>query len=406
MEVFINNHWIKIEKIKSIKHGKLVYTYINNDIRINSHTKIRMTCVDCDKTFDIKYINYKKSSINLCKTCKAKRTKLEKYGNYNNIEKIKQTNLKRYGVENISQVKNIRNIINKKNQLKAKEALEKRKQTNLERYGVEFNFQDNNTKEKIKKTLKKNYGFEYISQSPYFKEKFKKTNFKRYGVDHPFKLKNIQEKRKQTNLEKYGVEHVLQSESIRKKIKENKIKNIFMNMPVTPLFNIKEYITKDSKYQKFSWKCKTCNTIFKTYYANGIIPKCPECFPNISNYSKLEKEIVNFIKDLDIYVIENTRKIIPPYELDIYLPNYNLAIEFNGIYWHSIKFIDDKWYHQKKVELCYRKDIRLLYIWENDWIENKENCIKMLFFLLKNKDIYIKVKKPILYNIENHLIWI
>ena len=64
-----------------------------------------------------------------------------------------------------------------------------------------------------------------------------------------------------------------------------------------------------------------------------------------------EKEIINFIKSIyDGEIIENNRHIISPMELDIYIPQKNLAIEFNGLYWHSELF-RDKNYHFDKINL-------------------------------------------------------
>ena len=52
--------------------------------------------------------------------------------------------------------------------------------------------------------------------------------------------------------------------------------------------------------------------------------------------SRYEKEITEFLKEhYQGEIITNTRSIISPYELDIYIPEKNLAVEFNGMLWHS-----------------------------------------------------------------------
>jgi len=54
------------------------------------------------------------------------------------------------------------------------------------------------------------------------------------------------------------------------------------------------------------------------------------------NVSYSEKELANFIKDnYNGKILENTKDVISPYELDIYLSDLKLAIEFNGLYYHS-----------------------------------------------------------------------
>ena len=79
--------------------------------------------------------------------------------------------------------------------------------------------------------------------------------------------------------------------------------------------------------------------------------------------SQYEKEIADFINISNIKT--NTRKVISPYELDVYIPDHKLAIEFNGLYWHSKHL---KNYHLNKTEMCAKKGIKLLHIFENEWL--------------------------------------
>lgn len=54
-------------------------------------------------------------------------------------------------------------------------------------------------------------------------------------------------------------------------------------------------------------------------------------------------------------------------------PELNKAIEYNGEYWHNFKYIKIK--DKIKFEQCKEKDIDLLIIREQDWLENKEKEI-------------------------------
>jgi hypothetical protein len=55
-------------------------------------------------------------------------------------------------------------------------------------------------------------------------------------------------------------------------------------------------------------------------------------------------------------------------ELDLYIPDFNVAIEINGLYWHSEKF-RDKWYHFEKWEKCRENGITLLTFYSDDLSE-------------------------------------
>ena len=111
---------------------------------------------------------------------------------------------------------------------------------------------------------------------------------------------------------------------------------------------------------------------------------CPKCG---LAYNKMEEEIKEFIKSLNINIIENSKQIISPLELDIFIPSHNLAIEFDGLYWHS-EVYKDKNYHLNKTELCQNKNIRLIHIFEDEWLLKKEivkSRLKNILGLTPNK---------------------
>lgn len=98
-----------------------------------------------------------------------------------------------------------------------------------------------------------------------------------------------------------------------------------------------------------------------------------------------EKELAEYVRSLgDFEVQENMRGIISGnYELDIYIPSKQVAIEFNGCYWHSDKAmcrVDEvpsgearekaRTRHLLKSRLCKEKGIRCIHVWEQDWVQH------------------------------------
>lgn len=80
-----------------------------------------------------------------------------------------------------------------------------------------------------------------------------------------------------------------------------------------------------------------------------------------------EEEIISFLHSLNIFNIKvNNRKILKGLELDLFLPDYNLAIEFNGNYYHS-SLNKDRHYHFNKSFACEQKGIRLIHIYQYQW---------------------------------------
>lgn len=116
--------------------------------------------------------------------------------------------------------------------------------------------------------------------------------------------------------------------------------------------------------------------------------------------SRAEREIYYIFKDKAIL---NNRSIIPPYELDIYIPDKKVAIEFNGTYWHS-DIYKDKRYHQNKTLECAKKGIRLIHIFEYEWQddEKKEKILNILNNILENNKIILGARKVEVKQITNN----
>jgi hypothetical protein len=92
---------------------------------------------------------------------------------------------------------------------------------------------------------------------------------------------------------------------------------------------------------------------------------CTVCNPINSGQSQEEKLILEWLRSLNIEVIEKDRTL--GIELDIFIPSKSIAIEFNGLYWHS-ELYKDKNYHLNKHNICNNNGIKLIHIWEDDWL--------------------------------------
>jgi virulence-associated protein VapD len=323
---------------------------------------------------------------------KAKQTNLERYGVEHPVqsedikEKIRKTTIERYGVDNASQSEEIKK--HKKNSsfekygvehpVQSEDVKEKIKQSNLEKYGVECTLQSEEIKEKIKKTNIERYGVENPLQSEDVKEKIKQSNLEKYGVENPLQSEDVKEKIKQSNLEKYGVEHVLQNVDVKEKIKQSNLEKYGVenasqkhNPDSFKLLENKKWLEKE--YQvKSSVKIAEELGVGQPVVSNYIINHGLKSNRWTNSVSYQESEVLNFIKSIyDGELILNSREILKPKEIDIYLPEKKIAIEFNGIHWHSTKY-KDKFYHLNKTLECESQGIQLLQIFENEWIEKQD----------------------------------
>lgn len=394
----------------------------NKIINVDKLTKgssaiIKVKCDYCGKEKNIKYKEYirniksnnKFSCSYKCGTLKSKENNMKKYGVEHHFqldevkEKIKETMIEKYGVEHVSNIKSIKEQKKKrkltedeKNKISESHknrnihdvniSNNQRKETLIKKYGEDniskieeikkkkektfndkydgFTFNSNQLNKKVIETCIEKYGVKNIMLLDEIKEKIKKTNLKKYGYEYASQNIEIKNKIKNTMLEKYGVDNIMFSENFRKTNliigkDENYIRYIGGRINEFKCDNGKNHIFEIDTDNYFKRKQRNCKI-------------CTICFPIDENVSIKEKELLNYIKE--IYkgeIIENYRDCI---EIDIFLPDLNIGFEFNGLYWHSDKFVH-KNKHIDKLNYFKEKNIRIIYIWEDDW-DFKKDIIK------------------------------
>lgn len=212
------------------------------------------------------------------------------------------------------------------------------KKTCLEKYGDEVPGNTKLIQDKKKKTCLKNWGVEHSSQSATIQSKIEETMLIRYGVRHSGQSKILLEKMYKTNLKRYGFKIVSKANgknlnNLRKLIRDK------YSLKIVTDENIKQflketYLNSDSSINNDKMiKDLNCHNIYSTEIFNKF--KIP--FKHKKGRSRFEDQTVGFIETLDpqTEIITNSRKILSNGELDIYLPEYNLAIEINGLAFHS-----------------------------------------------------------------------
>jgi hypothetical protein len=138
----------------------------------------------------------------------------------------------------------------------------------------------------------------------------------------------------------------------------------------------------------------TYNMISKKEYRLNYLDEndehsiCCKASENIKYTSEGQLELETFLKSIGITnIVRNTKQIIHPFELDIYVPDKNIAIEYNGLYWHNDSVVD-KNYHLRKTELCEQKNIQLIHIFEDEWNSKKDiikSILKSKFHIFDNR---------------------
>ena len=129
---------------------------------------------------------------------------------------------------------------------------------------------------------------------------------------------------------------------------------------------------------------------------------CPLC-KNRKIGDGLRDTVEDFTKKSnEIHDITDCLKALSPQqhnrEIDVYIPSLNLGIEYNGLHWHSERLGKDKNYHLDKLNKCNEQGIKLIQIFEDEWINHREICeskLKQICGLNTNPKIFARTCKVV-----------
>ena len=132
----------------------------------------------------------------------------------------------------------------------------------------------------------------------------------------------------------------------------------------------KEILEYSGNQMKFTLICPNDHEYITNWqnWANNK-SRCPKC-----NNTGISQEEIDFKKDLEkigISFKHSDNQIIKPKQIDFYYENLKIAIEYCGLYWHSLLAPS---YHRSKYELCLSKGIRLITVFSDEW-KNKKDIV-------------------------------
>lgn len=361
--------------LDSRKNGgnrKLSY-YVNHDTDLLEQLTLETNFLPCDSSISERLYCYihNISSTPKCPYCG---NKLKYYGKLNKgycstcgNDKCKQTGI----------VKGAKN----RSQEERKLAAAKGRLTYFKRTGYYSNMQNPEDLAKWQRVFEEKYGVKTPLENKEFLDKAKSTTIKHFGtLDILHTDKSIN-----TIIERYGsIDNMNKEVAIKRGIKLSNLRKKEIEDKISSYnFSIINY-DKDI----FTLKCDKCNHIFSitrqgvNYYSHNNVRWCPKCdYKNMTFRSNIEKEIGKDI--LNFYNGEiQYNKHIGKYEVDLFFPDKNLAIEINGLYWHC-DIYRNKTYHIDKKKYIELQGINLVYIWEDEI--NDKVKYKIVLSRIQNK---------------------
>lgn len=273
------------------------------------------------------------------------------------------------------------------NKAKLIAASNKRKLTNIEKYGVDNPSKSDIIKHRKISTSQTNWGTDNPMQSAMVSDRLKITCIDRYGVDNPAKSPEVRQKMVETSLDRYGVRNYSQTEQFKLSFK----KSVVDSHPLRSVMY--DYDEMHSLYGN-----KTPLEISDILgYSNSsnvvqFLKDTGQPYKKGNIYSKWQGEVAEYIREnYTGAIIEGDRKMLHGKEIDILLPDLNLAIECNGSFWHSELNGKDRLYHLNKTKKCNELGINLIHIWEHQWNRYRDIVRSRLKSRLgKNTTIYAR----------------
>lgn len=257
-----------------------------------------------------------------------------------------------------------------------------------------------------------------VQQKEQIKQKRINTCLDKYGVISNLVLANTHSKEARIKASNTHKQHMLDGTIVGQNVKQSwktrksKIKQYCVENNCTSVIDLL------SKYGQ-GWLSLDIPRIYvnkqNLVVSNDYLPIIEQYFISnqYSNKSKAEQYIIDHLA-YNRQIIHSDRKVLRPKELDIYIPDIKLAIEYNGLYWHSIENGTSKYCHRNKSIACHKLDIRLIHIFEFEDIDEQIYKVNQLILgndlfeqtFTKNSLLDIPIDEPqIIYSKDNHTLY-
>ena len=235
--------------------------------------------------------------------------------------------------------------------------------------------------------IRDRYGFRETDAQHW--ERTKRANKLKHGVEHMSNMEGHSEKSLATYHKNYGIGSSGRLEINRRFYDAIENPNLsfeeFCNIRDTILSGdgLKELLESvPIRYRSYLNLEKMWHTSFSQIQESVEKHNLQDMIKH-SGVSISELAIENELKAQEpgIDIVFNSKEIIPPLELDMYLPKYRLAIEVNGLYWHCDEFVENE-YHQQKSKRCLSEGIQLYHFFDE---EDVSEAVSNIFNIVNRK---------------------
>ena len=398
--------WRKFEQYQEAILDKFPYLRgrprvdIWNGFKSGEPTQPKCQAPGCDKPVKLLAAGWKKYCCNACSNIGTaaerarvirEKTPEEKF---ETLEKRKNTNKEIFGVEHAAQSEIIREKTTRTNierygaaaPAQSAEIKELMKSTNQKKYGVDWGLQETNIRAKRCETMMEKYGTEHALQNAISKEKRTRSTIERFGAPYAIQNEEVRERTSNTIKERYCAEQFLMSTYMQEKIDEFCVRNLIKSPNQKNFSELAKSVLFDP--DSLAGFYDPSKTLTRNAEILGIdrttlvsyIERYGITRPEWIEGSQAERDIAEYIESLGFNIERNRRDLLKPsrLEIDIFVPELNIAFEYNGLYWHSYDHeptTEERQYHRKKYELAQSNGIKLFFLTSDIDIERVKRFI-------------------------------
>lgn len=228
---------------------------------------------------------------------------------------------------------------------------------------------DDDFKQRRTNTVQARYGVDSIGQSPAVKLKRRNTLMERYGIDNPSTLYIGRPEQSFQSKNRNASNQLHIEELIARKLTQTEIgKALGISQP----------------------------------RVSNLLSRMSLSTTTQVSTSTMQLEIEQMCKSAGFNIITNCSSLIAPRHVDILIPSINLAIEFNGVRWHSESMGRHRQYHLSKTEMCAEQGIKLYQIFSSDWVQRRSAVHHRLMHALGQSCKHAGARKCFGVSVSSH----
>lgn len=256
-----------------------------------------------------------------------------------------------------------------------------------------------------------------VSSSDRVRKQQKNTLVSRYGVDNPSKDAAILQRRRDTVFDKYGGSSPMAAEEVRLKYRSTmQMRHGALNPSGVPHFLDKRAATNNTRYGATTYAGgevppsaieslqdrEFCEATIQDFTVDEMAAMLKVSTHTVRRYlrghqidasvvtrncTSPERDIMRFLESLGVEYQYSDRTIIPPRHVDFVVPSHSLAIEYDGIFYHSELTGRTRNYHRDKMISCANAGYRLIHIFSSEWMDKRHIVLSRIRNALGAADV-------------------